>query len=166
MKSIIIYILLAVFFVSCTTLHSTFVSPDISIKTIHIKTFKSYDPLISEQVKMIVKGCYIEKTQLEIVDGEADIIIDGIITTASGYSSSSSLGGAEGVVLGKSSAIGSNRYVSDITVKAVYKGKTVAVANAANRQGGSLSAGILARQAAERLRRIMVKNQYNFGPRR
>jgi len=62
-----IIFLSVVLLASCTSIRSTFNSPEIIVKTIHIKAFKSHDPLIAEQVKKIVEGCYIDKTQLEIV---------------------------------------------------------------------------------------------------
>ena len=107
--------------------------PEIPVKkpitSIRVGNFLCADTVTAQAVRNVFIEILMLRGDTKLVrEGEADVVIEGTVTTASGESSSSRIGGGRGWVAGKSQGTGGD-YISGITSIALRDGEILTSAS-------------------------------------
>jgi hypothetical protein len=124
------------------------------INSIRVGTFQCSNEITARAVRNVFAEVLLKHAEVKVVqDGEADVVIEGTVTTSTGSSGSGGVGGGQSLILGRAQNAGGD-YVSGVTCLALRNGDIFSSASWGQNLGKGeslLAPETVAREAANRL---------------
>jgi hypothetical protein len=124
------------------------------ITSIRVGTFQCSNEITVRAVRNVFAEVLLKHADVKVVqDGEADVVIEGTVTTSTGSSACGGVGGGQSLILGRAQNAGGD-YVSGVTCLALRNGDIFSSASWGQNLGKGeplLAPETVAREAANRL---------------
>src|SRR5947209_2295804 len=93
------------------------------INSIRVASFKCNNEITGQAVRNVFMEVLLNYGDVKVIqEGDADVVIEGTVTTSTGTSSSAAIGGGQSIILGKSQNVGGD-YVTGVTCLALRSGE-------------------------------------------